>query len=80
MQDANRISNGMNDLYNFFWIIWSAAILLIMAYGFVLLFGAPYFPSLKPHMEAAFGLLELKKGQLVYDLGCGDGRFLDKSP
>jgi SAM-dependent methyltransferase len=66
----------VNNLYAFFWIIWGAAILLILAYGFVLMFGAPYFPSLRPHMEAAFDLLDLKKGQLVYDLGCGDGRFL----
>lgn len=66
----------MNGLYDFFWVIWTLAISIIFAYGFVLLFGAPYFPSLKPHIKAAFDLLDLKKGQLVYDLGCGDGRFL----
>jgi SAM-dependent methyltransferase len=66
----------MTDLYIFFWVVWSAAILLILAYGFVLMFGAPYFPSLKPHVKAALELLELKEGQVVYDLGCGDGRFL----
>ncbi len=63
-------------MFGFFWLVWGAAILLIFAYGFVLLFGAPYFPSLKPHMKAALELLDLKKGQVVYDLGCGDGRFL----
>lgn len=66
----------MNDLYMFFWIVWGAAILIILAYGAVLLFGAPYFPSLKPHTQAALDLLDLKKRQTVYDLGCGDGRFL----
>ncbi|MGH7157161.1 MAG: class I SAM-dependent methyltransferase [Candidatus Saccharimonadales bacterium] len=66
----------MNELYIFFWIIWGVAILLILAYGAVLLFGAPYFPSLKPHIKAALDLLDLKEGQVVYDLGCGDGRFL----
>jgi SAM-dependent methyltransferase len=66
----------VSELYAFFWIIWGAAILLILAYGFVLLFGAPYFPSLKPHIKAALNVLDLKKGQVVYDLGCGDGRFL----
>lgn len=66
----------MNWLYGFFWLVWSLAILLILAYGFVLLFGAPYFPSLRPHLRAALKLLDLKKGQVVYDLGCGDGRFL----
>jgi SAM-dependent methyltransferase len=66
----------MAQFYMFFWVIWGTAILLIMAYGFVLFFGAPYFPSLKPHIKAAIDLLDLKKGQVVYDLGCGDGRFL----
>jgi SAM-dependent methyltransferase len=66
----------MNWLYDFFWILWGSAILLILAYGFVLLFGAPYFPSLNRHVKAALDLLDLKKGQVVYDLGCGDGRFL----
>jgi SAM-dependent methyltransferase len=66
-------------LYGLFWIIWFSAILLILAYGFVLLFGAPYFPSLKPHLNAAFDLLDLKKGQVVFDLGCGDGRFLKEA-
>jgi SAM-dependent methyltransferase len=66
----------VSSLYDFFWVIWILAILLIFAYGFVLLFGAPYFPSLRPHIKAAFRLLDLKAGQVVYDLGCGDGRFL----
>jgi len=69
----------VNDLYIFFWFIWSAAILLILAYGAVLMFGAPYFPSLRPHIKAAFELLELNKGEVVYDLGCGDGRFLKEA-
>ncbi|HET9721660.1 MAG TPA: methyltransferase domain-containing protein [Candidatus Saccharimonadales bacterium] len=66
----------MEVLYIFFWVVWAAAIALIFAYSFVLLFGAPYFPSLDPHVKVAFKLLDLKKGQTVYDLGCGDGRFL----
>ena len=66
----------MNELYSFFWVIWAVGIFLIFAYGFVLFFGAPYFPSLKPHIKAALDLLNLKEGELVYDLGCGDGRFL----
>jgi SAM-dependent methyltransferase len=49
---------------------------LILANGLVLLRGAPYLPSLKPHIKTALNLLELKPGQIVYDLGCGDGRFL----
>lgn len=72
-------SDIVSFLNTFFWIVWGIAILLILAYGFVLLYGAPYFPSLKPHMKAAFDLLNLKPGQVVYDLGCGDGRFLKEA-
>lgn len=49
---------------------------LIITNALVLLRGAPYLPSLKPHTKAALDLLKLKPGQVVYDLGCGDGRFL----
>ena len=49
---------------------------LIFTNGLVLLRGAPYLPSLKLHVKAALDLLDLKPGQTVYDLGCGDGRFL----
>lgn len=66
----------MTELNVLFWIVWGIAMLLIAAYSFVLLFGAPYFPSLSPHVKAGLDLLDLKKGQTVYDLGCGDGRFL----
>lgn len=67
----------MNEFYIFFWVVWGLAVLIIGAYSFVLLFGAPWFPSLKPHVKAALDLLDLKPGQTVYDLGCGDGRFLN---
>lgn len=69
----------MSDWSWTLWLIWALGILLVMAYGLVLLFGAPYLPSLNQHMEAAFYLLDLKKGQTVYDLGCGDGRFLKEA-
>jgi len=67
---------AVNLPFRIFWAIWCTGLALILAYGFVLLYGAPYFPSLKPHMKAALKLLDMKPGQVVYDLGCGDGRFL----
>ncbi len=49
---------------------------IVLLFGFVLLFGAPYLPTRRRQAQAALDLLELKKGQTLYELGCGDGRVL----
>jgi predicted RNA methylase len=49
---------------------------VIALFGFVLVFGAPYLPTRRREARAALELLDLKKGQTLYDLGCGDGRVL----
>jgi SAM-dependent methyltransferase len=36
----------------------------------------PYAPTPKKMIEKIIKELNIKPGQLVYDLGCGDGRFL----
>src|SRR3989338_175088 len=59
-----------------FWAVWSMAVLLILAYGFVIPFGAPFLPTMKKDREAALDLLDLKPGQLFVDLGSGDGSLL----
>lgn len=59
-----------------FWVVWLVGLAMVLVYGAVLLFGAPYFPTLKKDVETALDLLDLKPGQVVIDLGCGDGRFL----
>ncbi len=51
-----------------------ALALLIILFGFVLLFGAPYLPTMKRQTEAALDLLNLKSGHLLIELGSGDGR------
>jgi len=66
----------VNYLYDFFWVLWGLAILLIIAYGLVIFFGAPFLPTLRAERERAFDLLNLKKGQLFVDLGSGDGIML----
>lgn len=60
----------------FFWTIWITGVLLVLAYGAALLFGAPYIPTLKKQQAQALDLLDLKKGQIFVDLGCGDGHIL----
>lgn len=57
------------------WLV--AAILLLLAcFCGVLFFGAPYLPTLAPQVEAALELADLKPGQTMLELGCGDGRVL----
>ena len=57
------------------WLILAGSI-LILGFGGVLLFGAPYLPTLKPQISAALDLAGLKPGDTLLELGCGDGRVL----
>lgn len=50
--------------------------ILIIAFGSVVLVGAPYVPTLKPQVEAALDLLDLNAGQTMLELGSGDGKVL----
>lgn len=49
---------------------------MVLSYGWVILFGAPYIPTLQKQRRQAVALLSLKPGQLFVDLGCGDGGTL----
>ena len=57
------------------WLVIIAAVVILL-FGLVLLFGAPYLPTLRPQIDAAFKLLDLKNGEHLLELGCGDGRVL----
>ena len=59
-----------------FWVMWALALLLIVAWGLSILFGAPFLPTLKPERLRAMDLLDLKPGQVFVDLGSGDGVML----
>lgn len=52
------------------------ALLLVLCFGFVVAFGAPYLPTLKPQIGTALDMLDLKPGQTMLELGSGDGRVL----
>ena len=51
-------------------------VVLVVCFGFVVLVGAPYVPTLDKQMIAALDLLDLKAGQTMLELGCGDDTFL----
>lgn len=53
-----------------------AIILLVFCFGIVLLVGAPYLPTLTPQVAAALELANVKQGQTLLELGCGDGRVV----
>lgn len=50
------------------------AVVLVVFFGLVIMSGAPYVPTLKSQIDSALDLLSLKKGQLLVELGAGDGR------
>lgn len=52
------------------------AALVVLSFGFVLLFGAPYLPTMKKQVKSAIKLAGLKPGQTILELGSGDGRVL----
>jgi SAM-dependent methyltransferase len=55
-----------------FWVFFA----LVLLFGFVVIFGAPYLPTLKKQTAEALDLLDLKPGQTLLELGCGDGRVV----
>lgn len=59
-------------------MIWLEVILLVLiiCFGGVLLFGAPYLPTLKPQVKAALELADLKPDDTLLELGCGDGKVV----
>lgn len=57
------------------WLIVALAVILLCFSG-VLLVGAPYLPTLTPQVAAALELAALRPGEMLLELGCGDGKVL----
>ncbi len=59
-------------------MIWltSLGLIFILSFGYVLLYGAPYLPTLKPQIDTGLKLAGLKPGDHLLELGCGDGKVL----
>lgn len=56
--------------------LFGVILVLVLAFGAVLMRGAPYLPALGPQAKAALALLDLKPGQTLLELGSGDGKVL----
>lgn len=59
-------------------LIW-AIVLVVFCFCFVVLFGAPFLPTLAPQIDVALDLLDLQPGDMMLELGCGDGRVLTRA-
>jgi SAM-dependent methyltransferase len=63
--------------------IWNIIIILFvvvfLCFVFVVLYGAPFLPTLKPQVAQALDLIDLKPGQTLLELGSGDGRILNEA-
>ena len=58
-------------------IFFSAIVIIILCFGLVIFFGAPYLPTLDKQKTIALDLLSLKPDQILLELGSGDGRVLN---
>ncbi len=58
-------------------IFFAAVAIIILCFGFVVFFGAPYLPTLHKQKTIALDLLSLKPGQTLIEIGSGDGRVLN---
>jgi len=56
------------------WLI--VGLFLLVCFGGVLLFGAPYLPTLGKQIETALSLAKLEPGDTLLELGCGDGKVV----
>ena len=61
---------------NLYELLLTGAAILVILFSSVLLFGAPYLPTLRLQISMALDLLGLEEGQTLLEIGSGDGRVL----
>lgn len=61
-------------MMTFFWYLLLFLVLATAAYG--ALSAAPFVPTRKKDVERMMKLADIKPGDRIYDLGCGDGRLV----
>ncbi len=67
----------MDDLYRYIiLIIVIIAIIFIFSIVWSTIKGAPWFPTRMEKVRKMLNLAAIQPGEVVYDLGCGDDRFI----
>ena len=62
---------------NYLGIVLGITVLIIVYFiAWALIKGAPWFPTRMKKVREMLSLLNIQPNELVYDLGCGDGRFI----
>lgn len=56
-------------------IVGTALVYIFLAFG-IFRYGVPFIPSQKERIRKMLDFADIKPGDTVYDLGCGDGRLL----
>lgn len=60
-----------------FWTIaWSIAVFVFVAFTYVIMFGAPFLPTLTPQVKNALDMIDLEPGQTLLELGSGNGKVM----
>lgn len=57
-------------------MVWLLVGLVVVSFGLVVLVGPPYLPTMNRQVETALDMLDLKPGERLLELGCGDGKVL----
>lgn len=57
-------------------VVSAIGLVVLACFGFVLLRGAPYLPTLDKQVRAALDLIDLDPGDTLLELGCGDGKVM----
>jgi len=58
------------------WIFWLIFFAVIFSFGYASISGAPWVPTRKYGINRFLKVAKLKKDDVLFELGCGDGRLL----
>ena len=60
-------------------VLWLVAGVFFVCFLLIVFRGAPYVPTHKRDVEALFGMHDFQSGEVLVDLGSGDGRVLSEA-